>query len=29
MERYLGEFQFRANNSVMGNAMLDLLIGAL
>jgi transposase-like protein len=28
-DRYLDEFAFRANHRVMGNAMFDLLIGAL
>jgi transposase len=28
-DRYLGEFAFRSNHRVMGNAMFDLLIGAL
>ena len=29
MEKYLGEFTFRSNRRAMGNAMFDLLIGAL
>jgi len=29
MARYLGEFTFRSNHRQMGNAMFDLLIGAL
>lgn len=29
MERYLSEFAFRSNRRVMGNAMFDLLIGAV
>ena len=29
MQRYLDEFTFRSNHREMGNAMFDLLIGAL
>jgi transposase len=29
MQRYLDEFTFRSNHREMGNAMFDLMIGAL
>jgi len=29
MERYLGEFTFRANHRTQQNAMFDLMVGAL